>query len=962
MRRRIIKSRFVLISIALLPTLTVFPHPVQAQVQFTEVTTIAGIGQDFYGSSNSHSLGVNWIDYDSDGWPDLFLVNGYNQKAHLYQNNGDGTFTNKDSLLPPLPNVEMGGSVFADYDNDGDPDLYIYTENDDGQSSLVAPPKPWGPPNLLLKNLWVENGNQILPDQPLFLDVAVQAGVQDDFPEMGYPGLRAMTAGWLDYDRDGCLDLYVGHWVVSLNLDSDPANDIANRDRLYRNRCDGTFEDVTASSGLNPGTDPLTYRPALGFIGAHLDNDLWPDLYVVNNAVLEPRVYHYDFLFRNNGDGTFTDVTSQSPGIGNDAQAGMGIDVADLELDGDWDIYISDIYETTLDDPPLGNVLYLNNGDGTLQDNSAPQAGVAGDFSWGVNFFDADQDGYENLYVATNSGKPKFLYRNNHNGTFTDVGTAAGINTTVRNSRGSAVADYDHDGDLDLAVVNKDSPLQLFRNDTVNPGHWLQLKLIGVLSNRSSVGALIKVKADGLNMMRQVKGGSSAHSQDDLTVHFGLGPANTADEIKILWPSGLTTLLMNQPADQRLVINEGCSTGLTDTTPPTAPTHLTIVTTGSNKIELAWAESTDDLCLSGYRVYRGGVLIANPSATTYWDIGLSPSTQYCYTITAVDATDNESDPSDEICATTKPVGAPPSGGGSTPMEDTPPLSAPTNLTAEVIEGLQIQLAWRVPGAEVVEYTIYRGGIKAGTSASPTYIDAGLDSNTTYCYRVTARDAASNESEPSNEACEKPFDFTLPDPPADLTAASVTAASVELTWTAAGDDVGVVNYRVYRGAEPVGEPVETAFTDTSVSPDKTYLYTVTALDAAGHESYTSNAVEVRTPAKPAPNAGCFIATAAFGSSLSSRVQLLREFRDRFLLSFDLGRWMVRLYERYSPPLARLIAQDEGLRFVVRTLLWSLIGLAWLFVQASIELKLGMLIGFGMVIGVIRRHEQNQRTEF
>ncbi len=556
MGRLIIKMRKVgFISAAVLAV--TFSHSAQAQVKFTDVSAAAGIGNDLYGANNIHSLGVNWIDYDNDGWPDLFLVNGYNHKPHLYHNNQDGTFTNVDSLLPDLPNVEMGGSVFADYDNDGDPDIYIYTDNENTTPTSKDPLD--GPPNILLKNLWVENGNKVIPGQPLFVDVAAQAGVQDDFPELGDKKyFNAMTAAWLDYDRDGCVDLYVGHWVPGRG------GDIANRARLYRNNCDGTFTDVTASSGINPGTDPLTYRPNMAVIGAHLDGDLWPDIYAVN--FYDPPPYHYDFLFRNNGDGTFTQELNvpalpQFLGIGDDSEDGMGMDVADINLDGNWDIYISDIYDTNTDALPLGNVLYLGNGDGTFHDNTADVAGVAADFSWGVNFFDVDQDGYEDLYVATQNtgyrGRHKFLYMNNRNGTFTDIGAEAGISDhPLYNSRGSATADYDHDGDLDLAVINQDGTLQLFRNDTSNAGHWLQLKLEAVQSNRSAIGTVVKMTAGGLHMMRQVKGGSSAHSQDDLVVHFGLGQATVVDEIQVLWPSGVTTVLSNQPVDQRLTIHE----------------------------------------------------------------------------------------------------------------------------------------------------------------------------------------------------------------------------------------------------------------------------------------------------------------------------------------------------------------------------------------------------------------------
>ena len=308
---------------------------------------------------------------------------------HLYRNNGDSTFTTVDELLPPLPqNVDLTHSVFADYDNDGDSDIYIFVDNR-SFSSVSQVNFEDGPANLFLKNLWVENGGRILPGQPLFEEIAAQSGVDDlADPPVGetWPGLRAKTGGWLDYDRDGCIDLFVGHLVFGPLGRGKPST----RNRLYRNNCNGGFEDVTASSGVDVGTDLSRFRPTLAFIGAHMDGDLWPDMYVINVDTAAGE-FHHDVFFRNNGDGTFRDATAESPGIGNDSEAGMGIDLADIDLDGDWDVYISDILDTSLDQLPRGNTLYLGNGEGGFSDNSAPDAGVRAYSSWGVTFFDADQ-------------------------------------------------------------------------------------------------------------------------------------------------------------------------------------------------------------------------------------------------------------------------------------------------------------------------------------------------------------------------------------------------------------------------------------------------------------------------------------------------------------------------------------------------------------------------------------------
>ncbi len=541
-----------------------------AQVRMTDVTDDAGVGGTFFISSTDHSLGINWLDFDNDGWPDLFLVGGNpNRDCRLFHNQGDGTFADAGYLLPEIPLIETSGSVFADYDRDGDVDIYVYTDHQTWDPVPEMNPDG-GPANLLLENQWVENGGQILPEQPLFLDVAVAAGVDDlaDPPFGEDPAYRSKTAGWVDFDRDGCVDLFVGHWVM--NEGGSPAN----RDRLYRNLCDAesggfTFEDVTAAAGIDDGSDPDKFRAALAFGAFHLDDDLWPDFYVVNaGGGIETRPFIDDLIFRNNGPGengvTFTEITAQQPGIGDDAQAGMGVDVADVDLDGDWDVYVSDLLSTTNDSLPKGNVLYRGNGDGTFADNSALECGVRGHNSWGVNFFDVDQDGREDLYVSTMNGAvdeyKELLYVNqgvDGEGlvTFVNVGVDIGMDTG--NSRGSAVADYDGDGDLDLAVVDQGGPLRLYRNDTVGLGNWLQIDLYGIKSNRDGIGAIVEATAGSLVRRRQVKGGSSAHSQDSLVVHFGLGGVTVLDELRVRWPSGLEDVLTDVAVNHRIAITEG---------------------------------------------------------------------------------------------------------------------------------------------------------------------------------------------------------------------------------------------------------------------------------------------------------------------------------------------------------------------------------------------------------------------
>ena len=537
-------------------TARIVPAPQAERLSLTEISAEVGIEPDYYEGSTTHGLGVNWIDYDQDGWPDLFTTNGFGLDPHLYHNLGNGTFSKVDELLPELPDVEMAGSVFGDYDNDGDLDIFIQVTNE--QWELYGFNLPDGPTDILLKNLWAENGGRVVDGEPLFEDVASIAGVDGTLVEPwgDYPAWRSMTGGWLDADRDGCLDLYVGRNV------NNSAGHAANFDTLYRNNCDGSgsFADETAERGLYDGTDPATLRPALAFLAGHLDEDLWTDIYVVNMATNTGIGQdHRDILYLNDGDGTFTEASAASPGLCDDAGAGMGIDTADLDLDGDWDLYISDVLGDDWDTPPPGNVLYLSNGDGTWQDNSAPEAGLvaAGDYlsgSWSVNFLDVDHDGYEDLLVGFRLRKVLFI--NDRAGAFVPLTTSVGLSDAFR-TRGAASADFDRDGDLDVAAIHQRGELELYRNDGSESANWLEVRLVGSTSNRAAIGAVVELSTNGLTMMRQVKGGSSTHSQDDLVLHFGLAESSIVEQLTIRWPSGLVETHEGITGNRLLQCREG---------------------------------------------------------------------------------------------------------------------------------------------------------------------------------------------------------------------------------------------------------------------------------------------------------------------------------------------------------------------------------------------------------------------
>ena len=513
-----------------------------AQFTFVDVSAAAGLDAHVYHNTTNHGLGVNWIDVDSDGWPDLFAVDGFGGPAHLYLNDqGTGTFSNGDALLPVLPDVSMIQSIFADYDNDGDDDIYICVDNE-VWFGIGAVNLPDGPPNMLLKNLFVENGHQVIPGQPLFTEVAAGVQVLAPFPfnpPNGYPGYRSFTAGWIDYDGHGWLDLHVG------NLAQTQFTSSANANFLFRNMGDGTFADVTVATGLgDPGTGELM-RATLAMVSAQLNGDVHLDMYVVNVGAING-ASHHDFLWLNSGNGGFQDVMPFSPGVGDDSQAGMGIDIADYDRNGTWDIYITDTIEGFVTED--GNVLYLGNGNGTFQDNIAEASGVKSVNSWGCNFFDADHDGWEDLFVATMNVEDE-MYESNHDGTFTDVSAASGFTVFTNGARGSALCDYDKDGDLDIAVLVPALGIVLYENQTAGSPGWLQLDLHGVISNRNAIGtvAALEYAEPGVGVqhqLRQVKGAMSGHAQDAWQLHFGLGAATGARRVDLAWPSGIEQVLL----------------------------------------------------------------------------------------------------------------------------------------------------------------------------------------------------------------------------------------------------------------------------------------------------------------------------------------------------------------------------------------------------------------------------------
>jgi enediyne biosynthesis protein E4 len=527
---------------------------------FLDVTRAAGI--DFHltcgGAQKLYIMeslcgGVAFFDYDNDGWPDIFLVNGStlddlqtgkSPASKLYHNNHDGTFTDVTEKAGLAHRGWCFGATVGDYDNDGWDDLYI--------TCLTG--------SFLYKN----GGNGT------FSDVTKQAGV-------GNTGRWGMSAAFGDYDRDGFLDLYVTNYV-DLDLDHlpkfgstpfcqyrgipvscGPRGLAGSRDRLYHNNGDGTFTDVSEKMNI----DANSYY-GLGVIWGDYDGDGWPDLYVANDS--SPSL-----LYHGNGGKSFTEVAlTAGVALSSDGreEAGMGVDFGDYDNDG-W----PDLAKTNFSDD--ANNLYHNNGDGTFDD----RAGAAGFgavsipfLGFGVRFLDYDNDGWKDIFVANGHVNPQvdehpfgvayaqraLLFHNLRGGRFDEVGLRAGSALRQRRvGRGLAVADVNNDGALAVLVSNLDGSPGLLRNVARPRGHWIGLKLIGTRSNRDAYGARVEIVAGGLKQVDEVRANNSFLSSSDSRLHFGLGAATRVDRAIIWWPSGLVEKLAVLGVDRESVIREG---------------------------------------------------------------------------------------------------------------------------------------------------------------------------------------------------------------------------------------------------------------------------------------------------------------------------------------------------------------------------------------------------------------------
>ena len=525
--------------------------------QFVDVTFEAGIDFRHHdGRSGQKYLletlgsGASFFDYDNDGDTDLYIVNGADLPGCvspvsptniLYRNNGNGTFTDMTKIAG-VGNTQYGvGCAAADYDNDGDVDLYITNYG----------------PNVLYRN----NGDGTFTDVTQFANVGESRW--------------STSCAFLDYDNDSYLDLLIinymkfsveeNSWweIKGVRTYRSPADQIAGSifvsepDTLYRNNGNGTFTDVTKTSGI------LLSGLGLSVAVGDYDNDGDADIQISNDM-------ERDFLYRNNGDGTFTDIAAFA-GVGYDENgmpgSGMGSSFGDYDNDGDLDLIVSNA-------SAMPAVLYRNEGSSFFSDISF-SVGIGPVtlpyFKWAIEFIDQDNDGFLDIFIANghlqeniglfsdeNYPQQDLLFWNQKGKKYVDISAGSGLAEMAKKvSRGMAFSDYDNDGDLDIFINNSNQSANLLRNKNGNKNNWITIKVRGTQSNRSGIGTRIKVTTGDLSQTREVRSGSSYLSQNDLRLLFGLGNYKKADHIEVRWPSGLKQKFSNIEANQILVIEEG---------------------------------------------------------------------------------------------------------------------------------------------------------------------------------------------------------------------------------------------------------------------------------------------------------------------------------------------------------------------------------------------------------------------
>ena len=534
---------------------------------FVDVAREAGLNaKTIYGGEHKNKYllettgcGVAFYDYDNDGWLDIFLVNGWRLEgfpsgeeptSHLFKNNRDGTFTDVTARAGLIHHGWGQGVCIGDYDNDGWDDLFV---------------------SYFGKNVLYHNNGD-----GTFTDVTDKAGV-------GGNGKRWNTGcAFVDYDRDGKLDLFVANYI-DLDLATAPVPESGpclykgvmvacgppglkgGKNILFHNNGDRTFTDVSESSGILSSGGTF----GLGVLTADFDNDGWPDIYVADDSSTSA-------LYQNKKNGKFTDIAVEAGcALSPDGkpQAGMGVSAADYDMDGNLDI----VKTNFAGDTPS---LYHNLGGANFEDTTF-SAGLGAHtqyLGWGCGFLDFDNDGWADILICNGHVYPeveqlkteagyaqrKLLYRNLRNGRFEDISEMAGSGiSTPSAARGCAFGDFDNDGDIDVVVNTVNGLPQLLRCDSSSGNNWIKIKAIGVKSNRSGIGSRISctTSVTGENkphrQIDEVRSGGSYFSQSDLRVHFGLGKAEKVDLLEIRWPSGQVDTAKDVGVNQLVFMKEG---------------------------------------------------------------------------------------------------------------------------------------------------------------------------------------------------------------------------------------------------------------------------------------------------------------------------------------------------------------------------------------------------------------------
>ncbi len=469
----------------------------RGQVTFTDVTATAGTGL-----GETTTRGIAWADFNNDGFLDLFVPTAGNVPNKLYKNNGNGTFTEVAAVVGLNDMANTITCTWGDFDNDGDLDLLT--------TATGATTKLWR--------------NNLRPaGDTTFTDITSTSGISMTGAQM---------SAWADYNRDGYVDFY-----------SPVSGSAASTDALYRNSRNATFTNAADSAGVNhqvsSSLDQTTHW-------GDYNKDGYPDLFIGNLQTGGPSYFH-----RNNGNGTFTEMAST---LGFQGSA-RGAQWVDYNNDGLWDLSIAGYAGGTT---PIPVKLFKNNGNGTFTDVAATAGITEAVISWGVTWADYDNNGYEDLFVNVfGSSTSCLLYKNNGDGTFTNVTSQAGLSGLTQLS--AIWGDYDRDGDMDLYTSGTGSTgNHLYKNNGDTTKKWLEINLAGVSSNRLGVGAQVEVHAGSLHMMREINTGVGYRSQNMLTAHFGLGSNTRADSIIVRWPANPTIRAkqLNVNANQTITITE----------------------------------------------------------------------------------------------------------------------------------------------------------------------------------------------------------------------------------------------------------------------------------------------------------------------------------------------------------------------------------------------------------------------